>query len=287
MLENFGRSGYDKGDLKGGETMKRITKLIVAALIGVLGIGCFAACGSTRTTIRVSGSSSVSPLIQKLAAEYEKTHNVRILVTTSDSSTGVKDTQEGKNDLGMASRNLKDGEESVEAIKICDDGVVLVVNNESTLTDVTMQQVYDLYANGTAIGDVTNAVSREEGSGTRDAFDDLIANADGGKLKDLKEFSDRVSIQNSTGNVMLEVAGNPNMLGYISLGSLDDTVKALTFGGTAATAENIKNGTYKLSRSFNLVKRAGEDLSAEAQGFVDFILSEEGQAIMLAEGYVA
>ena len=77
------------------------------------------------------------------------------------------------------------------------------------------------------------------------------------------------------------------MLGYISLGSFDDTVKALTFGGTAATAENIKNRTYKLSRSFNLVKRAGEDLSAEAQGFVDFILSEAGQAIMLAEGYVA
>ena len=271
--------------------MKRITKLIVAALIGVLGIGCFAACGSTKTTIRVSGSSSVSPLIQKLAAEYEKTHNVRILVTTSDSSTGVKDTQEGKNDFGMASRALKDSEieQGVTSKQIAIDGVALVVNPEADLDNVTSDQVYQLYANGTAIGSITEAISREDGSGTRDAFDSLIKSAAGEELGDLLTFNSHVTIQQSTGGVksVIATAGTTNTIGYISMGSIDDTVKTVDFEGVEATAENVKNGSYALSRPFNIVYKSEEDLSEAAQLFIDFIMSEAGQHIAEAEGYIS
>lgn len=271
--------------------MKKLLKIVMAiSVAAITAVGCFAACGGsgdTENEIRLSGSSSISPLMQTLGAAYEEANpGVKVRVTTSDSGTGIADTLAGKNDIGMASRNLKDGETGVVATKICDDGVVLIVNKEVQLADVTSEQVYDLYAEGVAIGGVTNAISREEGSGTRDAFDDLIANADGDKLKELTKFADCVSIQRSTGDVKVEIGANRNTVGYISLGSLDDTVKALTFNGVEATAENIKNGSYTLARPFNILTKEGAELSQAAQEFIEWLASDEAKAIMAEEGYV-
>lgn len=270
--------------------MKRLMKIVMAMLVVAIGVGCcFAACGDSDgdKEIRLSGSSSVSPLMQKLGAAYEEANpGVKVRVTSSDSGTGIADTLAGKNDIGMASRALKDGETGLVATKICDDGVVLIVNNEVELSDVTSQQVYDLYANGTAIGAIVNAVSREEGSGTRDAFDDLIKNAEGDKLKELTKFADCVSIQRSTGDVKVEIAASKNAIGYISLGSLDDTVKGLTFNGVAASAENIKNGTYTLARPFNILTKEGVEQSAEVKAFIEWLASDAAKAIMTEEGYV-
>ena len=272
--------------------MKRFMKIVMAMLVVAIGVGCcFAACGDKDgdgdKEIRLSGSSSISPLMQKLGAAYEEANpGVKVRVTSSDSGTGIADTLAGKNDIGMASRALKDGETGLVATKICDDGVVLIVNNDVTLADVTSQQVYDLYANGTAIGAIVNAVSREEGSGTRDAFDDLIKNADGDKLKELTKFADCVSIQRSTGDVKVEIAASKNAVGYISLGSLDDTVKGLTFNGVAASAENIKNGTYTLARPFNILTKEGVEQSAEVKAFIEWLASDAAKAIMTEEGYV-
>ncbi len=272
------------------KNMKRLTKIVLAMMVLAIGVSCcFAACTSTDSDneIRVSGSSSVSPLMQKLAAEFEKQNEgVKVRISTTDSTSGVADAMKGTVDIGMASRALKDSEEGLVATKICDDGVVLIVNKSSDLNDVTSQQVYDLYANGTAIGGIVNAVSREEGSGTRDAFDDLIANADGDKLKDLVEFAGNVSIQNGTSYVKSEIASNSNTLGYISLGSLDDTVKALTFNGVVASADNIKNGTYTLARPFNIVTKEGAELSANVQKFIDFLGSDAAKEIIAENGYV-
>lgn len=272
------------------KNMKRLTKIVLAMMVLAIGVSCcFAACTSTDSDneIRVSGSSSVSPLMQKLAAEFEKQNEgVKVRISTTDSTSGVADAMKGTVDIGMASRALKDSEEGLVATKICDDGVVLIVNKSSDLNDVTSQQVYDLYANGTAIGGIVNAVSREEGSGTRDAFDDLIANADGDKLKDLVEFASNVSIQNGTSYVKSEIASNSNTLGYISLGSLDDTVKALTFNGVVASADNIKNGTYTLARPFNIVTKEGAELSANVQKFIDFLGSDAAKEIIAENGYV-
>ena len=281
--------------------MKKHFKKVVAAL-ATIAVGAsfafgFVGCASAddgKTELVISGSSSVTPLMERLAAVYEVLNeDIKITIQTSDSGTGVKDAIDGKNDFGMASRNLKQSEAGVVQKTICKDGVALVVNNACSIGSVTSSQIYNLYANGVSIGNITNAISREDGSGTRDAFDGLIKNDDGAKLEDfLKEhsnFANCVDIQNNTGAVKSAIAGNSsgNLIGYISMGSLDETVKALDFEGVAATVENVKNGSYKLSRPFNIVYRSEELLSAAAKEFINFILSPAGQYIAESQGYIA
>ena len=130
-------------------------------------------------------------------------------------------------------------------------------------------------ADNSTAGNPISVVTREDGSGTRGAFVELfgIEDADGNDA-----ITQSAEISNSTSVVMTTVAGNPDAIGYISLGSLDDTVKALEIDGVAATVENINNGTYKVYRPFNIVTKEG--LSETAQDFVNFIMSEQGQAIV-------
>ncbi|WMJ84630.1 substrate-binding domain-containing protein [Oscillospiraceae bacterium LTW-04] len=129
-------------------------------------------------------------------------------------------------------------------------------------------------------------ISREEGSGTRGAFIELIGieqkNAEGKKIDNTTE---EASITNSTSVMMTSVAGNPYGIGYISLGSLNETVKALKIDGAEATAENIKTGTYKVARPFNIVTKG--DVSEVAQDFMGFILSADGQAVVEKSGYIS
>lgn len=285
------------------KAMKKVTCLACVAVMG-LGAAMFAACddqgGNTPggdanrevEEIFISGSSSVAPLMEKLASVYESFNPyVDITVQTSDSGTGVANAIAGTNDFGMASRALKDSEieQGVTSKQIAIDGVALVVNPEADLDNVTSDQVYQLYANGTAIGSITEAISREDGSGTRDAFDSLIKSAAGEELGDLLTFNSHVTIQQSTGGVksVIATAGTTNTIGYISMGSIDDTVKTVDFEGVEATAENVKNGSYALSRPFNIVYKSEEDLSEAAQLFIDFIMSDAGQLIAEAEGYIS
>lgn len=136
-------------------------------------------------------------------------------------------------------------------------------------------------ADNSTAGNPISVVTREDGSGTRGAFVELfgIEDADGNDA-----ITQSAEISNSTSVVMTTVAGNPDAIGYISLGSLDDTVKALEIDGVAATVDNINNGTYKVYRPFNIVTKEG--LSETAQDFVNFIMSEQGQAIV-AEDYIS
>ena len=122
--------------------------------------------------------------------------------------------------------------------------------------------------------------SREDGSGTRSAFVELM----GVMEDDVDMTTTAASITNSTAVMMTSVAGDPNGIGYISLGSLDDSVKALQVNGVEATAENVKSGDYVVSRPFNIATK--DDLSDAAQDFIDFILSADGQAIVAEEGYI-
>lgn len=137
-------------------------------------------------------------------------------------------------------------------------------------------------ADNSTAGNPISVVTREDGSGTRGAFVELfgIEDADGNDA-----ITQSAEISNSTSVVMTTVAGNPDAIGYISLGSLDDTVKALEIDGVAATVENINNGTYKVYRPFNIATKEG--LSETAQDFVNFIMSEQGQAIVAEEGYIS
>ena len=131
-----------------------------------------------------------------------------------------------------------------------------------------------------------SVVSREDGSGTRGAFIELFGieekDADGNKVDNTTE---EAIVTNSTSVMMTTVAGNPAAIGYISLGSLNDTVKALKIDGAEATVENIKSGSYKVSRPFNIATKG--TLSEVAQDFEDYILSAEGQAVIEENGYIA
>lgn len=288
--------------------MKKTAKFLASILcVAAMGgsILPFVGCGGSDPTageVRISGSSSVTPLMEKLRAEYlKKNKNVDIEIQQSDSGTGIKDTQEGKNDIGMASRALKDTETGIVSESICLDGVALVVNPSCTLENVTGPQVFELYINGTAIESVSNALSRESGSGTRGAFDELIKDASGTTMAKYLEAKDAngallhsnfatcVTVQNSNGAMKSTIASNSagNTVGYISMGTLDATVKALKYGGVAATVENVLNGTYKLSRPFNIVYKSKESLSPAAKAFIDYIMSTEGQKIVTDNGYIS
>lgn len=260
--------------------------MALATALGLSTVG-MSACSTQTTEINVSGSSSVSPLMQALAAAYEQDHNVTIIVSTSDSSTGITEAKEGKNDLGMASKKVS--ENDLTTVQIATDGVAVIANKTSNVTSLTRAEIYNLYANGTPVQtNITAAISREAGSGTFDAFGDLIKNSEGKKLKELSSFASCVSIQNSTGNVKAAISSNSlaNTIGYISMGSVDQTVKALQIDGVTPSAENVKNGSYSLSRPFNLVYNTEKGLNKEVRAFLDFILSKEGQAIVASSGYI-
>ena len=138
----------------------------------------------------------------------------------------------------------------------------------------------------TTVQDTIYPVTREDGSGTRGAFIELFGieqkDADGNKID---YTTDMAEITNSTSVMMTTVAGNKASIGYVSLGSLGDDVKAVEIGGVVPTVENIKNGTYKVSRPFNIV--TSEQVSPQAQDFIDFILSDEGQKIVEEGGYIS
>lgn len=270
--------------------MKKPAKILTSALCAAAICASFAAlggCGETdKKELVITGSTSVEPLMKKLAAAYEEKHSdVEINIGLGGSSVGVSDAKSGKSDFGMASRELKQEEraDGITSLKIADDGLAMIVNKNCTVDSVTQAEVKALYESGTAIQDtVRGALSREDGSGTRDAFEEIIG------IESLYKgmgFEDGLS---ATGTVIASIQGNSegNQMGYISLGSLSDSVKALKYNGVEATVANVTNKTYTLARPFNIVyKQSG--LSELAQDFVDFILSSEGQAIVTANHYIA
>ena len=138
-----------------------------------------------------------------------------------------------------------------------------------------------------AAGTEISVISREDGSGTRGAFIELFGvevKNDAGEKEDMT--TEAASVTNSTGVMMTTVAGNPNAIGYISLGSLNDTVKAVEIDGVAPSVEAIKDGSYKIARPFNVVPSA-KGLSPVAQDFLDFIMSADGQAVVEENGYIS
>lgn len=138
-----------------------------------------------------------------------------------------------------------------------------------------------------AAGGAISVISREDGSGTRGAFIELFGvevKNDAGEKEDMT--TDTASITNSTGVMMTTVAGNPNAIGYISLGSLNDTVKAVDIDGVTPSAEGVKDGSYKIARPFNLVP-SSKGITPVAQDFLDFIMSADGQAVVEENGYIS
>lgn len=271
--------------------MKKLTKVImsgaaVAALGASMAFG-FAACGgNTTTTITVNGSSSVTPVMEVLAAAYEEQHSdIRIDVNQTDSGAGVTAVIDGTADIGMASRALKDDEisQGVEGQTMCNDGIALVTGVGCTATNITTEEVKALYTELTPACDgvITGAVGRGAGSGTRSFFDEHF---------EISAYNSDVSTQQETGDVVSTLTGTTSILGYISYASLApnaNAVKAISLDGVECTIENIVSGDYKLQRPFVIVTSSETELSEAAQGFYDFLFSEEAQEIITAEGCIS
>jgi phosphate transport system substrate-binding protein len=233
-------------------------------------------------TVTVAGSTSVNPLMELLVAEYRKQHgNVSFNISATGSGDGIKAVPAETAEIGMSSRELSASEKGtgIEEHLIAIDGIAVIVNTANPLSNLTLDQIRDIYTGavtdwgqvGGRAGKIA-VVSREPGSGTRGAFEEIVKFQD--KLvKGAVEFD-------GTGAVIAEISRNADAVGYISLGSVNSSVKALNVGGTAATTANVINGSYQISRPFLLLTKRGKSLNPETTAFLDWILTPPGQAIV-------
>ncbi len=242
--------------------------------------------GELSGTITTGGSTTVQPLSDTLSDAFmEIFPEVKVTVTGGGSSVGVTSASNGTLDIGAASRELKESEESLGLVVsvLAYDGIAIVANAEQTVSQLTKEQIKQIFA-----GEITNwnevggadddivVVSREEGSGTRAAFEEMVM---GETL-----IVDTAILQQSNGALKTTVAGNKKAIGYLSMGYLDSSVKALDVDGVAGTEENAKNGSYPIVRPLIYVT-LGEP-EGIVKKYIDFCQGIAGQAIV-AEDYIS
>ncbi len=276
--------------------MKIIKKFLSTGFVLVLVLALVAACGKTTespadsTTITMAGSTTVQPLAEKFAEAYATVNpNVRVDVQGGGSSVGVKAAGQKTADIGMASRDVKESEFTefpvIQVFVVARDGIAIVANPDVAVDNLTIDQLKGIFG-----GTITNwkevggadaniiVASREEGSGTRAAFEEMVLGED-------VLITDKAILQPSNGSIRTTVATTPNSIAYLSFGYLDDTVKTVSVEGVAPTEENAANGTYPIVRPLNLIT-FGEP-TGELKAFMDYMLSDAGQAIVVEEGYLA
>jgi phosphate transport system substrate-binding protein len=260
-------------------------KAIIGVGIVILTMVLMSACSSVPTTsIVLAGSTSVQPFAEILAEEYMILHpDIVIDIQGGGSAAGIMAVQSGTADIGMSSRELKDEEKSLWYVEIARDGLAVIVHPSNPIQNLTLNQIRDIYAatvsNWSQLGGTTSkihVITREDGSGTRAAFVSLVM----GKT----EITPRAIVQDSNGAIRQLVADDPNSIGFISLGLVDKTVKALQLGGVEATRENVINGSYGLSRPFLFIALAQP--TGQTKAFIDFTLSAEGQRLLANEGLI-
>lgn len=236
-------------------------------------------------TLSMNGSTSMEKVIKAVNGAFmEKNKGVTVNLNLTGSGTGIQEASEGKCDIGNSSRKLKDEEaEKLDATVVGLDGIALVVNPANKLEDISLEDLAKVYS-----GEITNwkelggddkaivVIGREDGSGTRDGFESIVMGDKEPKYAQELE---------STGSVINAVATTDGAIGYASLANVDETVKALKVGGVEATEENVKSGTYEVQRPFICATLKGSD-NKLVKAYLDFILSEEGQALVLAQGAV-
>lgn len=280
------------------EYVKR-RRLISFVLLGLLLViaGLAAGCGQQEVadktegkqlsgTITVAGSTSVQPFSDVLAEEFIKKHpGVQINVQGGGSSQGIQVAVSGAANIGASSRELKQEEKSQGLVEttIALDGIAVIVHPSNPVAEIALDDLRNVY-----LGNIKNwkelggkdspitVVCREAGSGTRGAFEELVMNKE--------NISNQVVIQPSTGAVKTTVAGDEKAIGFVSMASVDKDVKVLKIDGVEASVANVKNGSYKISRPFLYLTKG--EANGLTQAFIDFVLSDEGQALMQEEGAI-
>ena len=238
--------------------------------------------------VTLNGSTSMESVILALIEGFADVQpDVSPNYTGSGSGAGITGVLDGTCDLGLSSRALTDDEKSQGAVEniIALDGVAVVVNPENTVTDLTTEQIAQIFT-----GEITNwselggadaeiaVFGRENGSGTRSAFEEIVG------VEDACVYTNEYS---STGDVIGNVASNPNAIGYASLSAVDDTVSALMVNGVAPSEDTVKDGSYAIQRPFVVVTVEGAELSDAAKAFLDYAMSAEVADIIAAAGAVS
>ncbi len=280
--------------------MKKIIKLCLALLVMIILVACSGKTstddenvngGSTTTetkTVSTDGSTSMEKVIGALGESFMKNNEgVNFTYNPTGSGSGITAVSEGRCDIGLSSRALKDEEKAnglVETV-LAYDGIAIIVNNDNPVTNISLEDLTKVYT-----GEITNwkdlggndgeivLIGREAGSGTRDGFETITNTKDNCKYR--QELT-------STGDVITTVSTNPDAIGYASLASVKDSVKALTVDGVTATEATIKDGSYPIQRPFVLVTKSGATLSETAQSFFDFATSADVSEINTAAGCVS
>ena len=226
----------------------------------------------------------IGALGESFMAKYEGT---TFTYNPTGSGSGIKAVQAGTCDIGLASRNLKDEEKSsgLKQTVLALDGIAVIVHPNNPVSDLDVETIAKIYT-----GEITNwkdvggndaeivLIGREAGSGTRDGFESITGTD--GACKYRQELT-------STGDVITTVSQNPDAIGYASLASLKDSVKALSVGGVAPTEDSVKDGSYVIQRPFVLVTVEGKELSKTAQELFDYVTSSEVADIIAKAGAVA
>ena len=238
-------------------------------------------------SVATDGSTSMEKVIGALGEAFMNNNSgASFTYNPTGSGSGIKAVLEGRCDIGLSSRALKDEEKAeglVETV-LAYDGIAMVVNPENPVSDLSLEQIAAIYT-----GEITNCkevggndaeivlIGREAGSGTRDGFETITGTAEACKYR--QELT-------STGDVIATVASNPDAIGYASLAALKNTVKALSVSGVTPTEETVKDGNYIIQRPFVLVTKEGVSLSETAQKFFDFATSADAASIISAAGAV-
>ena len=246
--------------------------------------------GDTELTgsVATDGSTSMKSVIGALGESFQNANSgVTFTYNPTGSGSGIQAVSEGRCDSGLASRGLKDDEKSsgLTETVLAYDGIAVVVSPENPVSDLTIEQIADIYT-----GKITNwsevggndaeivLIGREAGSGTRDGFESITGTEEACQYR--QELT-------STGDVIATVSQNPNAIGYASLSAVKESVKALSVGGVAPSEDTVKDGSYLIQRPFVLVTKDGVTLSPAAQAFFDYALSADAAPIIAQAGAVA
>ena len=275
--------------------MKKIISLLMAS---ALCVGILAGCGATKTTeqateqttnlsVSTDGSTSMEKVIGSLGEVFQQETGISFTYNPTGSGSGIKAVSEGRCDIGLSSRALKEEEEAsgLVATVLAYDGIAIIVNPENPVADLTSETIAKIYT-----GEIINwnevggndaeivLIGREAGSGTRDGFESITGTEDACKYR--QELT-------STGDVITTVSQNPGAIGYASLASVKDSVKAVSVDGVAPSEETIKDGSYVVQRPFVLVTKSDVELSEGAKQFFDYITSDAAVEIISGAGVVA
>lgn len=278
---------------------KFVTTLLMLTALATLLAGCgtkpapadgtVSAPAALSGTISVNGSTSMEKVIGALSEQFMADNaDVKITYDPTGSGTGIEAVKNGTCDIGLSSRGLKDEELSAGLVgsNVALDGIAVVVNANSTVTDLTVEQITQIFTGAVSdwsgVGGAAGAVAcigREAGSGTRDGFETLT------NSKDTCVLAQELT---STGAVIEAVKNNPNAIGYASLSAVEgqEGIKAITVGGVACTENTVLDGTYAIQRPFVLVTKDGGELSVPAQAFFAYMTSADANDLIKAAGAV-